>query len=275
MNGRRKPDILLKTELGRKIYSRDIGDTIAVYLESNLPAERVKIILASNDRLVMIDTITIGPDRRTVIYLNRNDLDYGVLRLELRDQQDSIRSQSAHFVGGLRDIQIVPSIKWLQITRKDRGKNSFRLSLPSGEEGNLSISITALEVPNDCVPDITEDIYFRPYFLHKGPVHSTHLFRNDKLQYGLIATSAWNSPSNLNFNKVRSTNDSVYYLQGQILMEENKWVHFHKKLVDQIAKIMGKENLVECLLDTNFRKIRLCVIKQLYLISQDTLSWII
>ncbi|GAA4172612.1 hypothetical protein [Sphingobacterium ginsenosidimutans] len=240
VNGRRKPDILLKTELGRKIYSRDIGDTIAVYLESNLPAERVKIILASNDRLVMIDTITIGPDRRTVIYLNRNDLDYGVLRLELRDQQDSIRSQSAHFVGGLRDIQIVPSIKWLQITRKDRGKNSFRLSLPSGEEGNLSISITALEVPNDCVPDITEDIYFRPYFLHKGPVHSTHLFRNDKLQYGLIATSAWNSPSNLNFNKVRSTNDSVYYLQGQILMEENKWVHFHKKLVDQIAKNNGK-----------------------------------
>ncbi|QIH32629.1 hypothetical protein [Sphingobacterium sp. DR205] len=240
VDGKRKTDILLKTELGRKIYSRDIGDTIAVYLESNLPAERTKIILTSNDRSVLIDTITIRPDRRTVIYLNRNDLDYGLLRLELRDQQDSIHSQSAHFVGGLRDIQVVPNIKWLQITRKERGKNSFRLSLPSDEEGNLSISITALEVPNDCVPNITEDIYFRPYLLRKEPVHSTHLFRNDKLQDGLIATSAWNSSSNLNFNRVQSTKDSVYYLQGQILMEGNKWGHFHKKLVDQITKNNGK-----------------------------------
>lgn len=240
VDGKRKTDILLKTELGRKIYSRDIGDTIAVYLESNLPAERTKIILTSNDRSVLIDTITIRPDRRTVIYLNRNDLDYGLLRLELRDQQDSIHSQSAHFVGGLRDIQVVPNIKWLQITRKERGKNSFRLSLPSDEEGNLSISITALEVPNDCVPNITEDIYFRPYLLRKEPVHSTHLFRNDQLQYGLIATSVWNSSSNLNFNRVQSTKDSVYYLQGQILMEGNKWGHFHKKLVDQITRNNGK-----------------------------------
>jgi|GEM_PF-1130142 len=236
LDGKRKTDVILKTELGRKIYSRDIGDTIAVYLESNLPAERTKIILTSNDRSVMIDTITIRPDRRTVIYLNRNDLDYGLLRLELRDQQDSILSQSAHFVGRLKDIQVVPNIKWLLMTPKERGKHSFRLSLPPDEEGDLSISITALEVPNDCVPNITEDIYFTPYFLRKQSICSTHLLKNDKLRYGLIATSDWSSPSNWTFKKVQLMKDSVYYLHGQILMEGNKWGHFYKKLVDQVTK---------------------------------------
>ncbi|SDE04955.1 hypothetical protein SAMN05216464_103458 [Mucilaginibacter pineti] len=191
-----------------------------------------------NRAQVFKQNISLQSGQRNEIKLPKHDLEAGVLQFTVLDQQGTKLATTALMTG--EEVKLLePEIEFKEISKLAKGRNSFSVHLPQGEEANMSVSITDIEVPVDSTHTIVDAALFGSMSVHRITNPYTY-FSNSKTLDRFVQINEWQSDFTASDN-LPDLKDSLLYLKGTILMKDKEMEQMNKRLAKLKAQRM-KDN---------------------------------
>lgn len=221
-----------ESQMGAKASIQSAVDKTTIQLMGNLPDQQVILYAKLGKRALFQQEFTLTKDKKISIPLKNEDLEYGILQVTVQDNKGQILSKRNHLLGE-KTMLLEPVVK-LQRGSGEKSGNKLAISLTDlGESADLSISVTAIEVPIDSSTNIFTDLYLQPT-AQKRLLQPLMLWQHSKDKDLFIQAQEW---ADLNCSIDKSVvKDSLLMLKGQIKMDKNRWTGFYKSYQDVLKK---------------------------------------
>lgn len=221
-----------ESQMGAKASIQSAVDTTTIQVMGNLPNQQVSLHAKLGKRALFQQEFTLTKDKKISIPLKNEDLEYGVLQVTVQDNKGKTLSKRNHLLGE-KNMLLEPVIK-LQRGSGEKSGNKLAITLPDlGESADLSISVTAIEVPIDSSTNIFTDLYLQP-MAQKKLLQPLTLWQHSKDKDLYIQTQKW---ADLNCSVDQPVvRDSLLMLKGQIKMNKNRWTGFFRNYQDLLKK---------------------------------------
>ena len=221
-----------ESQMGAKAIIQSTVDKTTIQLMGNLPDQQVVLYAKLGKRTLFEQEFTLTKDKKISIPLKNEDLEYGILQVTVQDHTGQTLSKRNHLLG--EKTMLLEPVVQLQRGSGEKSGNKLAITLPDlGESADLSISVTAIEVPMDSSTNIFTDLYLQP-MAQKNLIQPFTLWQHSKDKDLFIQMQEWadlNCPIDDSITK-----DSLLMLKGQIKMDKNRWAGFYKNYQDILKK---------------------------------------
>lgn len=223
-DGQERKNNIPEMSEGTKTSIQSTVNTTIIQLMSNLAEQQVTVTANLGKRELFQQEFKLKKEKKITIPLQNKDLEYGILQVVVKDHTGQIISSRSHLLGE-KSMFLEPTIS-LERGSGEKSGNRLRIQLPDHEQSaNLSVSITAIDVPIDSTTNIYTDLYLQP-MAEKNLILPLMLWEKSKNKDLFIQSQKWTDLLCVSDGKV--VKDSLLILKGQIIMKKNRWSGFYK-----------------------------------------------
>lgn len=209
------------------ILIQDIGDdSIRIHIQSSVEAD-YQVEARINYRKLFSHEVAFTDRGQKNIYLNKSDLEQGIVQVFLRDHSGKLLGRSAHLLGEPTTLSLAPEVNLIEKSPEEKGKNIVSIVLPGEALAYLSVSVTDVQMPVDSFDNIVGDLYLKPFLRDKSSDLKQYLSSKHKLED--LFLHHLKAVDFRQLDQLPVAKDSILYLKGQILMDKNRWTKFYER----------------------------------------------
>jgi len=218
--------------MGTKVRLIEQDSQILVQLQTNLASQTIRVVAGLGKRHLFDQALTLIKDKKVNIPLKKTDLEYGILRAHVLNDQQQVISRNSLLVGG-EEIQISPIVT-ISSTFKEKSEGRVRVTLPSGERiAKLSVAVIDAVIGVDTSNNILSDIYFQP-LSPQQMLYPQVLWKHTKDKNLFVQSQDWDyrycPTSGL------AISDSLLTIRGQIKLKDRSWGRFYADYQEEVKK---------------------------------------
>ncbi len=218
--------------MGTKVRLIEQGSQILVQLQTNLASQTIRVVAGLGKRHLFDQALTLIKNKKVNIPLKKTDLEYGILRAHVLNDQQQVISRNSLLVGG-KEIQISPIVT-ISSTFKEKSEGRVRVTLPGGERiAKLSVAVIDAQIEVDSSNNILSDIYFQP-LSPQQMLYPQVLWKHTKDKNLFVQSQDWDysycPTSGL------AISDSLLTIRGQIKLKDRSWRKFYADYEEEVKK---------------------------------------
>lgn len=231
-NGANHQNEIQRSIKGTKVMLIEQDSQILIQLRTNLASQTIRVVADLGKRHLFDQTLTLIKDKKVNIPLKKADLEYGILRTHVLNDQEKVISRNSLLVGA-KEIQISPIVT-INSTFKEKSEGRVLVKLPNGERiAKLSVSVVDAEIGVDTSNNILSDIYFQPLspqqmlypqILWKFTSDKNLFVQSQDWDYSYCPTSG------------SAISDSLLTIRGQIKLRDKSWEEFYRDYKEEVKK---------------------------------------